>query len=44
MKQYQVSYFYDILENIKQQVVKDKKIIDDANKMEKKISRRRGKY
>ena len=27
-----------LAENIKQQVVKDKKIIDDANKMEKKIS------
>ena len=27
-----------LAENIKQQVVKDKKIIDDANKLEKKIS------
>ena len=27
-----------LAENIKQQIVKDKKIIDDANKMEKKIS------
>lgn len=28
-----------LAENIKQQVVKDKKIIDDANKIEKKISK-----
>ena len=27
-----------LAENIKQQVVKDKKVIDDANKLEKKIS------
>ena len=27
-----------LAENIKQQVVKDKKIIDDANKLEKKIN------